>query len=263
MCISENAIPVKNYLVKKVKKLLAPQAVLGTLNFILNRGANDFLTWFLIVLLYVSILFYFLQRIQVIDSVLGKVLVLIVDLGLIIGMSCLNITTLLHFEIVPMAFLFYYLGYCAKHHDWKAVQSKNSCWIFLGPVVVAISAVNTPVAMYENNYGNVILFLIGAISGIGFVCELSKCLDKNVLLGWYGRNSVIVYVLHFSVIKILHLIGRKVFTQIAQSNYLYPFNWCYFMAVALLMIPAILFCNRFVPFLFGKGRAENKVFTKS
>ena len=104
---------------------------------------------------------------------LGKVLVLIVDLGLIIGMSCLNIITLLHFEIVPMAFLFYYLGYCAKHHDWKAVPRKNSCWIFLGPVVVAISAVNTPVAMYENNYGNIILFFIAAISGIVFVCELS------------------------------------------------------------------------------------------
>lgn len=40
MCISENAIPVKNYLVKKVKNLLAPKAVLGTLNFILNRGGK-------------------------------------------------------------------------------------------------------------------------------------------------------------------------------------------------------------------------------
>ncbi len=190
------------------------------------------------------------------DSSVGKVIVLIVDLGLIIGISCLNVTTLLHFEIVPMAFLFYYLGYCVKHHDWKAVPNKTSCWIFLGPVVVAISAVNTPVAMYENNYGNIILFLIGAISGIVFICELSKCLKKNALLGWYGRNSIIIYVLHFSMIKVLHLVGRKVFPQIAQNNYLYPFNWFYFMAIALLMVPVILFCNRFVPFLFGKRREK-------
>lgn len=200
---------------------------------------------------------------QVFASGQGKVLVLILDLGLIIGMRCLNVTTLLHFEIVPMAFLFYYLGYCAKHHDWKAVPSKNTCWIFLGPVVIAISAVNTPVAMYENDYGNIILFLIGAISGIVFVCELSKCLEKNALLGWYGRNSIIVYVLHFSMIKILHFIGRKVFPQIAQSNYLYPFNWYYFMATALLMVPAIMFCNRFVPFLFGKGRVKNIICAKN
>ncbi len=40
MCISENVIPAKNYLVKKVKNLLVPQAVLGTLNFILNRGGG-------------------------------------------------------------------------------------------------------------------------------------------------------------------------------------------------------------------------------
>lgn len=29
------------------------------------------------------------------------------------------------------------------------------------------------------------------------------------------------------------------------------------MVIALLMVPAILFCNRFVPFLFGKGRVKN------
>ncbi len=192
MCISESVISANNYLEKKAKTLLVPQAVLGILNFILNRGGNDFLTWFLIVLFYVSILFYFLQRMQVFDSGLGKVLVLILDLGLIIGMRCLNVTTLLHLEIIPMAFLFYYLGYCANHYDGKVASNKNSCWIFLGPVVVAISAVNTPVSMYENNYGNIILFLVGAISGIVFVCELSKCLEKNALLGWYGRNSIIV-----------------------------------------------------------------------
>ena len=38
MCISESIISAKNYLVKKVKTLLVPQAVLGILNFILNRG---------------------------------------------------------------------------------------------------------------------------------------------------------------------------------------------------------------------------------
>lgn len=80
---------------------------------------------------------------QVFDSGLGKVLVLILDLGLIIGMKCLNVTTLLHLEIIPMAFLFYYLGYCINHYDGKVASNKNSCWIFLGPVVVAISAVNT------------------------------------------------------------------------------------------------------------------------
>lgn len=38
MCISESVISANNYLVKKVKTLLVPQAVLGILNFTLNRG---------------------------------------------------------------------------------------------------------------------------------------------------------------------------------------------------------------------------------
>ena len=40
MCISESVISANNYLVKKVKTLLVPQAVLGILNFILNRGGK-------------------------------------------------------------------------------------------------------------------------------------------------------------------------------------------------------------------------------
>ena len=82
--------------------------------------------------------------------------------------------------------------------------------------MVAISAVNTPIAMYENNYGNIILFFIGAIFGIVFVCELSKCLEKNALLGWYGRNSIIVYVLHFSMIKIYILLEEKYFLKLLK-----------------------------------------------
>ncbi len=191
------------------------------------------------------------------DSRLGKVIVLIVDFSLIIGINCLNITTLLHFEIVPMAFLFYYLGYCVKHYNWEISSNKTSCWIFLIPVVVVISLVNNPVAMYENKYGNMFLFLVGAISGIVFVCELAKGLEKNVLLGWYGRNSIIVYVLHFSMIKILHFVGKKILPQIIQNNYNYPFNWCYFSIITLLMIPTIMFCNRFVPFLFGKRTCKS------
>ncbi len=38
MCISEKVIPLKEYLMKKIRTLLMPQFVLGTMNFILNRG---------------------------------------------------------------------------------------------------------------------------------------------------------------------------------------------------------------------------------
>lgn len=155
-----------------------------------------------------------------------------------------------------MAFLFCYLGYCVKQNAREIESNKISCWILLGTVVVVISAVNAPVAMYENKYGNILLFFFGAISGIIFVCGLSKGLEKNVLLGWYGRNSIIVYVLHFSMIKILHFIGKRIFPHVIQSNYTYPINWCYFGLITLLMIPTILFCNRFVPFLFGKKSSK-------
>lgn len=57
-----------------------------------------------------------------------------------------------------MAFLFCYLGYCVKQNAREIESNKISCWILLGPVVVVISAVNAPVAMYENKYGNILLF---------------------------------------------------------------------------------------------------------
>lgn len=38
MCISDKIIPLKEYLMKKLRTLLVPQLVLGTLNFIMNGG---------------------------------------------------------------------------------------------------------------------------------------------------------------------------------------------------------------------------------
>lgn len=210
--------------------------------------------WFLIVLFYVSILFDFLKRTVSFNGYAIRVIVFIVDLALICFVLILKIETMLHVEIIPVAFLFYFLGYCVKSAKMYGLDNKwlNQTWVFLGPLIVLVSYWNEPVAMYKNDYGNFPLFVLGALLGIIFVCKMAMCLQNNTLLKWYGENSIIVYVLHFSMIKALHLIGKIFFPTLAECNYLYPANWHYFVCMELLLIPTIWFCNRYIPFLFGK-----------
>lgn len=190
------------------------------------------------------------------EQKIGQLGLLIANIFLVILVDALHIETLVHIEIIQMAFFFYSFGYYVKRKKAKTGSNDSAViqhtWILLGPATVIISALNTPVAMYENTYGNLFLFMLGAILEIAFVWELAKELESNTLLGWYGRNSLIIYVLHFGMIKVLHLLGKFVFPGIAQSNYGYPYNWIYFIAISILMIPIGYFCNTYIPFLFGK-----------
>lgn len=220
----------------------------------MGGAINNFLGWFLLVLFYVTLIFYFLQKVLSKKSKNIIIIGLIINVILILIMDVLRVNTKLHFEIIPMAFLFYYSGYIAK--NLTNIKKLQQIWIFMIPIVVIISYWNKPVKMYDNSYGNLILFFIGAFCGIIMICELSKALEKNQILSWFGKNSIIVYVTHFIMIKTLHFIGKKIIPEVSECNYLYPANWHYFLLIVLLMVPTIYICNRWFYVLFGKKKVN-------
>lgn len=248
---------LKNFFLRKVQTLVVPQLVLGVLNCVFTRSitAENFLTWFLPVLLYVSVLFEILLHGGWLNGA-RRYAVLAVAAALAVLIDRVGVATMLHLEIVPMAFVFYWLGVLCKDRlavpapaDWQ-----TALWLPLLPAVVLLSALNEPVAMYENRYGSLLLFFAGALLGIAMLCSLAKALKNNRLLLFFGQNSIIVYILHIRLLNVLHVVGKKLLPALAEANYLYPANWGYFLVTAALLIPCVYICNRWLPFLFGKKR---------
>jgi len=109
--------------------------------------------------------------------------------------------------------------------------------------------------MYNNSYGNLLLFGITSLLGIWMCYELSVSLSNNQVLQWSGKNSIIIYVFHARVLNVLHGIGKTV-PSLAKSNYLYPANWHYFLITMFVLAPIVFFCNRRLPFLFGRSKSK-------
>lgn len=252
------------YLIKKAKVFLIPTITLGVLDtltdiisnqFVKDNLVNNFLGWFLLVLFYVSILFYIVQKLGFEKKNWVRLLTFIIDIIIIFSVNKLHITTLLHIEIIPMALLFFLIGYqckisCITLAERKSIRS--DIWILLIPFVIVCSTYNTSVTMYLNDYGNILLFFICAFSGIIVICKIAKGLEDNKLIIWIGQNTIYFYVLHFAFIKGLHFIGKSIFPELTSSNYSYPIYWIYFWICIVLLIPVVMLCKRWFSILFGK-----------
>lgn len=190
-------------------------------------------------------------------------MVIVVDLAVVLLLHLIDVTSRLHLEIIPMSLLFYLLGFYCKEFN-KERMSKHlgsmisNFWVLLFPVIVICSYWNTPVTMYSNDYGNLVIFFLGAFCGILFICKLAQGIDDNRFICWVGQNSIIIYVLHFTVIKAIHLIGKSLFPQLSEINYLYPANWHYFLIAVLLLVPAVYICEHWFGMFFGKGISRFK-----
>lgn len=111
--------------------------------------------------------------------------------------------------------------------------------------------------MYINQYGNIGLFYLPATLGIWVTFNMAVVLERNRVLKFFGRNSLIVYIFHDILLSIMHGIGSKMWPQIAGSNYLYPAYWHYFSFAILGLVPIIFICNRWFWFLFGKKHRDD------
>src|SRR5699024_6365682 len=202
-----------DYLMKKVKGLLIPTIKFGVFDTLvdlvsgeINREtlADNFFGWFLLVLFYVSIIFYIIQKLGFEKKMYIRLLTYVIDFLSVVIVDRLQIITLPHFEIIPMALFFFMCGYHCKISYSRLTKSNNiifDIWILLIPIGIICSSYNAPVAMYLNDYGNIFLFFMDAFIGIVVVCKIGGRIQNNQLLIWFGQNTIYFYVLHFSFIK--------------------------------------------------------------
>lgn len=256
------------YFKRKVKNILCPQItfcfIQCMVDFIREPSermgiVNNLFAWFLVVMFYVSILFYWLEKAGFQKNRGVRVVAYLVFMVFIIFMDQWKIQTVAHFEIIPMAMLFYLLGAHCSILDVTNYKWLHQIWIFVIPIVVCCSFWNEPVAMYLNSYGNLILFFIGAFCGIYVTCNIGWCTQNNKILIWFGQNSIYCFVLHFVLIKGLHFAGKHIFPQLALINYQYPIYWCYFLLCIVILMAIVPVCDFWLAPLFGKWKKSRKI----
>lgn len=268
------------FVLGKLKTILLPQILLGLISYIyyglftvVMKGKSlaeiDFLYqfwryWFLQVLFIVVILFYFISRMVRITSIKYQ---------MILGGLCIILGVLFEYKIewpdespfyinvVPMAFFFYLLGFACRGF-WLS-QLKRICnrkekkiLLLIGElwILLVCALCNSSVTMYNNNYGNFPVFIIGALSGITVVWIVADFMRKNVFFNWCGRNSIIIYVWQFVLTQFFKNVIEMFFTVAHFECPDIIMTLSVFIVCVLVVIPIVIFSNRFIPELYGKKR---------
>lgn len=254
---------------KKARGLLIPQLTLAVIVFVYataSHGANvgtlidSLLVWFLPTLYICMLLFWWLARLAGV-SVKAWVFVLcavavsapLVDL---LGVDVCPIRP----ETVLAGLFFFCLGHVRKLAGLKVgTFGKYGMWVaavLLVPVMVALSQMNAPIAMYEGSYGFWPLFYCTAAIGTLWVCLLGRLLEGVSFLVWFGHVSIIAFVLHFRLIPLLRAVAVRIL-QVAGLSL--GADWMavmLFVLTMVILVPLAGFCDKHLGLLFGKGKAK-------
>lgn len=256
--------------IKKLKRLLIPQITLAILSFCYNflignlvlhtATASElnivncfFRWWFLLVMAQVVVIWEVLVRIAGKHMLKAEIVLLFIC---VVYMAVVpqGISGPLYIAVTPVAFGYYVAGNLL-HRVKKKFESRNGNTNFVRILICIIEALlttilsqlNAPILMYENTYGVVSVSIVTAFLGYFVLNNMAMLMGENRFLQWCGRNSIIIYVIHFCVVQGV----RGVLVRIIPLP-LEILGWIVFVVAGLIVIIATRFSEKYVGFAFGK-----------
>ncbi|MED2944888.1 acyltransferase family protein [Bacillus swezeyi] len=275
----------KSFLYKKMKTLLLPYFIFSVLAylfwFLVERhfqfsGSSDvdpvvpfkgifysipdnyMLThnpalWFLTCLFIVEILFFCMKK-----WLKDRFIVYSVMLSAALGYfndQYLEVKLPWNIEVALTAIVFYSAGFFLRHSLKKLRHRKTVLLSLLFFILVGyLQSRNVRVDMRANEYGSMALFYITSFLGTAGAVFTSFKLENVKLLQFLGKNSLIILVLHYPVIRILKAVIYY-FMDISLDETYGSLLWSgmYTALTLLIMVPCIYILNRY-PVLLGRRR---------
>lgn len=262
----------KTFFTKKVFSLLLPTIIFQGLNFLLSIvllycGYYSYSEvvlfagfWFLQSLFNISCVYYIFDNIFTCNKTKKTFLFAIISVfTLVLGLlyAYKNPGDQNSIAISCIGFFFYTLGVALRAVARFIKKTKCSflfenrvCSLIVGilalSIVFLLSGKNIPVFMYMNLYGNPIIFVLTAVLGSISLYLLSRSIQSNPIMEFFGKNSLIILLTHFPVYKIV----MKSMTVIFSNEYLSLTIG--FLIVLLIETIIVKFVNRYCPFIIGK-----------
>lgn len=99
--------------------------------------------------------------------------------------------------------------------------------------------------MYENEYGNYWIAVLGSVCGsIAFffavdliIPLMKKVKNMNCLIAWINRNSIIMFPIHLEVLFVLEMVLNKLIPNVILAGFAKT------IITMLLMVPIISVIN--------------------
>ena len=263
-CFSNSGMRVGKYIMKKIKQLLVPQITLTLITLCSIYVIDVILTkkmslsdisfgslfgyWFLPVLFFMYVLMF-----PIVSLIKSRRTIINIAFALYVVFLITEYNGITYVQQTLCALVFGFMGYLIRPYLDKYLASK-SLYKGLGWVSLLLCAIisfyNEPVGMYINQYGNKFLFTLTSVLGIFFIFDISVSLRNSLFLQWCGRESIIIYVMQFLVVRIVMALLSSIVPGFFYS--IYPFYIITFLTVLVILVPIVWFSDRYLRWAFGK-----------
>ena len=156
-------------------------------------------------------------------------------------------------DVAMAVYGFYFFGKILKSINFidKLHNIRLSALIIAVAITVHVIGVqfNGRVLYYYGEYGNLLVMYINGIAGFVWVFTLFSFLPSLPALAWIGRNTLPILAFHLLAMTFikgfaLYVLGVEVTLGLWQSL-------IYSVLQISILVPAILFLNRYLPFMVG------------
>jgi len=169
------------------------------------------------------------------------------------------------FDVALISVGFYGLGFFYKVYQDKLDRYLHfNTFIFFLIINVITGYVNyvftgDRVDFYNSSLGNIFLFYVAAISGIGAFMTGIKHIKRSKALQYVGKNSLIYLALHQKIIFFLISVVMQKYILDYSNLVNIPVvkGILYTLIAAFISVPAVYIINHYMPFMLGKiGREK-------
>lgn len=160
-----------------------------------------------------------------------------------------------YLQIVPTAMLFYLLGNIMKPYIIRIEQKKTVCVSIFAILSLCfcffISAINTPVMMYANTYGNYLLFILCSMSGIFFSIYFSMFIKGAKLLVYIGKKSIAFYVWQGLIASLSLSIAYRISIEVFSITNANTISLLAFSIAIVVLYNIVKFTTDKIPQIYG------------
>lgn len=120
---------------------------------------------------------------------------------------------------------------------------------------------NDMMVMRTFSYGNYFLFIVNSFLGIVMIIAISIILQKNRVLRFYGKNSIILLCLHLyftdKLVPIVFNILSVDASVLQNVYYCRAIQMLFLFVIIVCFYPIILLVNKYFYFVFGKSHPNS------
>ena len=220
---------------------------------ILGLGVNAL--WFIPALIIAEILFF------VMNKKLNKKISVIMTIILFIMPYLFTLTNIETTQNIVLVILRSFIGLGFLSIGYYSFEILNKKDVKIGDIVfyfmftILFTYLNGKVELWNLEFNNFILYILSSIVGSIFVLFISKKINNNSTLEYFGKNTISILGVQYITIQFIFKLGSKIVGYWDRVE-LIPGLIAFIVTMTFILIEVVII-KKYMPFIIGNRLIQN------